>query len=79
MFQSKILECGNIGKTHKPCGLSALNFKPLKPYCFKVFTNFSRTLRSQTIKLLYIIHTHIHVCMCVCVYVYDALNCRSLQ
>lgn len=39
---------------HKSCGLGVLNFKPLKPHSFKVFLNFSRILRTQTGKVLYI-------------------------
>lgn len=51
MFQFEILKCGKVRETHKPYGLS---FKPLKPYGFKAFSDFSYTLRSRTRKLLMI-------------------------
>ena len=46
MHISKILKSKKVRETHISCGFKALNFKSLKLYGFKVFSNFFNTLQS---------------------------------
>lgn len=59
MFQSEILNCGKVWKTHRLCGLSALSFKHLKSHVYNFLRLFPH-FKIPNQRIIIYTHTHAH-------------------